>query len=189
MKSQVQWKTYWEHELKPSDHAELAEYFRTLYGEANAWAFEGNRSFALGGARPEFRIIGYDDKGVAAHTGVLRRFLRVGTVDQLVADCGLLGVRPDLQRSRVSYDLLVAVRSAVMELKVPFAFGAMREELRRLVLRANATILPDVQVRATSQWDPAEMVIEDHFVYIDPIMQPVEEWPPGKLIDRNGPPL
>ncbi|MEH0573035.1 hypothetical protein QBA54_00570 [Streptomyces sp. B21-108] len=49
--------------------------------------------------------------------------------------------------------------------------------------------MPDVQVRATSQWDPAEMVIEDHFVYIDPIMQPVEEWPPGEPIDRNRPPL
>src|SRR5919109_2258623 len=106
MSSQVRWKLCWESALELSDHAELAEFFRETYGPTgafNAKPFEGAHSWA--GARPELRLIGYDDRGVAAHLGLLRRFIRVGEIDLLVGELGLWGVRPDLEGFGLNYSL------------------------------------------------------------------------------------
>ncbi len=152
MKTHIRWKTYWEHELVPGDQAELAEFFRNTYGAVGAWNtkhFEGSRSWA--GARPELRIVGYDECGVVAHFGVLRHFIRFGTVDQLVAEVGLYAVRPDLQQSGVGYHVgLNVLYLTLLDLKVPFGFGTVRDELREHVERTGrATIVSGVQVRST----------------------------------------
>nr|CAH04364.1 hypothetical protein [Ensifer sp. BR816] len=108
MCSEVRWKLCWENELQVADHVELAEFFRKTYGptgEFNAKPFEGSRSWA--GARPELRAIAHDSYGVAAHMGVLRRFIKVGAVDLLVAELGLYGVRPELERLGIGHSIRV----------------------------------------------------------------------------------
>ncbi|MGY3116476.1 hypothetical protein ACVWXQ_000411 [Bradyrhizobium sp. S3.14.4] len=104
----VRWRLCWENELQIADHIELSDFFRKTYGptgEFNAKPFEGHRSWA--GARPEIRAIGYDDRGVAIHIGALRRFIKVGEVDLLVAELGLYGVRPDLEGLGISHSIRV----------------------------------------------------------------------------------
>ncbi len=193
MKTQIQWKTYWENQLEPGDHAELAEFFRNTYGAVGAWNvkhFKGSRSWA--GARPELRIIGHDERGVAAHFGVLRRFIRLGTIDQLVAEVGLYAVRPDLQRSGIGYQSGINVMiPTLLDLKVPFGFGTVRQELREHVEKASAAlmIVSGVRVRSTNLWDKSKTCVEDLLVLVIPLERAVDEWPAGELIDRNGPEL
>ncbi len=132
---EVRWKLCWENELQRADHIELAEFFQKTYGptgEFNAKHFEGSRSWA--GARPELRAIAYDSSGVAAHMGVLRRFIKVGALDLLVAELGLYGVRPDLERLGIGYSIQVLLPT-LKELDVPFAFGTVRHALQRHVER------------------------------------------------------
>ncbi|WP_276576904.1 NodA family N-acyltransferase [Bradyrhizobium sp. 200] len=197
MRSQVQWRVCWENELRLADHIELSEFFRETYGptgEFNANPFEGGRSWA--GARPEVRVIGYDTRGVAAHIGALRRFIKVGEVDLLVAELGLYGVRPDLEGLGISHSMRV-MYPVLQQLGVPFGFGAVRhvlkEHLTRLLERPGlATVLSGVRVRSTlpdvyPNLSPTRT--EDVLVVVLPIGRPISEWPTGTLIDRNGPEL
>ncbi|MDA9527234.1 NodA family N-acyltransferase [Bradyrhizobium sp. CCBAU 25338] len=196
-RAQVQWSRRWESELQLSDHAELAEFFRKSYGPTgsfNAQPFEGNRSWA--GARPELRVIGYDALGVAAHIGLLRRFINVGGADLLVAELGLYAVRPDLEGHGISHAMRV-MYPALQELGVPFAFGAVRsaleKHLTRLVERQGlATLMRGIRVRSTlpdvyPNLSPTR--IEDVIVVVFPVGRSISEWPAGTVIDRNGPEL
>jgi len=194
----LHWKTYWENELRPDDHAQLAEFFRVVYGaenRSNARIFEGNRSWA--GARPELRIIGYDARGVAAHYGVLRRFIRLGTVDQFVAEVGLYAVRSDLEGSGISrHAAMNVVYPTLRMLKVPFGFGTVRHELRRHLERmgrhGHGRVLSGMRVRSTAPqvaFETPQMRVEDVLVAVIPIECSMDDWPAGTLIDRNGPEL
>ncbi|AFT90557.1 MULTISPECIES: NodA family N-acyltransferase [Paraburkholderia] len=196
MSSKVQWRLCWENELDLSDHVELARFFRTTYGPTgafNAKPFEGGRSWA--GARPELRAIAYDSKGVAAHMGSLRRFIKVGSVDVLVAELGLYGVRPDLEGFGIGHSIR-AMYPVLQELRVPFAFGTVRHALKnhfaRLFRNGMGTILHGVHVRSTLpnvHLDLPPTRIEDVLAVILPIGSPLSEWPDGAAIERNGPEL
>ncbi|WP_085984603.1 NodA family N-acyltransferase [Methylobacterium sp. WSM2598] len=194
---QVRWRLCWESELDLADHAELAEFLRNAYnpsGAYNAKPFEGGRSWA--GARPELRAIGYDSKGVAAHIAALRRFIKIGMVDLLVVELGLYAVRLDLQGLRVSYSML-ELYPALKNLGVPFGFGtvrpALQKHLTRLLGKAGlAATVSGVRVRSTLRDMSLDMPptrVEDLLILIFPIQLPVSHWPPGTLIDRNGPEL
>nr|CDY73162.1 N-acyltransferase [Bradyrhizobium sp. ARR759] len=191
---QVRWSRHWENDLQLADHVELAEFFRSSYGptgEFNAQPFEGNRSWA--GARPELRIIGRDERGVAAHVGLLRRFIRVGEVDLLVAEFGLYAVRPDLEGLGISHSMRV-MYPLLHELGVPFGFGTVRPALEkhftRLLKRQGlATLLSGIRVRSTRREVYSELApacIEDVIVLVFPVKQSISEWPAGTTIDRNG---
>nr|CAJ41231.1 NodA protein [Bradyrhizobium sp. aeky10] len=195
--SQVQWSLRWENELRLADHAELADFFRKSYGPTgafNALSFEGNRSWA--GARPEVRAIGYDAHGVAAHIGLLRRFIKIGGVDLLVAELGLYAVRPDLEGLGISHSMRV-MYPALQKFDVPFGFGTVRpaleKHLTRLVGRQGlATLMSGIRVRSTHpdvypNLPPVR--IEDVLVVVFPLGRPISEWPAGTIIDRNGPEL
>ena len=196
MRSDVQWKLCWENELQLADHAELSDFFRKSYGRTgafNAKPFEGGRSWA--GARPELRIIGYDADGVAAHIGILRRFIKVGEVDLLVAELGLYGVRRDLEGLGISFSMST-VYPVLQQLKVPFVFGtvrhAMRNHVERFCRSGLATIMSGVGVRSTRadvHPDLPPTRVEDVIVMVVPIGRSMSEWPSGTLIDRNGPEL
>lgn len=196
MRSDVRWRLCWENELQLADHAELSDFFRKSYGRNgafNAKPFEGGRSWA--GARPEFRAIGYDAHGVAAHIGILRRFIKVGEVDQLVAELGLYAVRPDLEGFGISFSLSV-VFPVLQQLGVPFVFGtvrhAMRNHIERFCRGGLATIVSGVRVRSTLadvHPDLPPTRAEDVLVFVMPIGRSMDEWPSGTLIDRNGPEL
>ncbi|WP_027144861.1 NodA family N-acyltransferase [Mesorhizobium sp. WSM3626] len=196
MSSEVRWKVCWESELELSDHKELAEFFRTIFartGSFNAKPFESYRSWA--GARPELRAIAYDSRGVAAHMGALRRFIRVGDEDLLVAELGLYGVRHDLERLGISHSIRV-MYPTLQQLGVPFAFGtvrhAMRSHLERWCRGGLATMKSGMRVRSTLRDVFAELPptrVEDALVVVVPVARQIDEWPSGTLIDRNGPEL
>ncbi|TIX86451.1 MAG: NodA family N-acyltransferase [Mesorhizobium sp.] len=196
MRPNVEWKLCWENELQLADHVELSDFFRKTYGRTgafNAEPFEGGRSWA--GARPEARAIGYDAQGVAAHIGMLRRFIRVGEVDLVVAELGLYAVRPDLEGLGISFSMRVAY-PVLHQLGVPFAFGTVRHALRNHVERfcraGLANIVSGVRVRSTRpdvHPDLPPTRLEDVLVLVSPIGRSMDEWPSGTLIDRNGPEL
>ncbi|MEI9424262.1 NodA family N-acyltransferase [Mesorhizobium sp. Cs1299R1N1] len=193
---QLRWRLCWENELSLDDHIELAEFFRKTYGPTgifHAKPFDGSKSWA--GARPELRAIGYDSNGVAAHIGLLRRFIRIGAVDLLVGELGLYGVRPDLEGLWIAHSVRV-MHPVLQELKVPFAFGAVRPALRHHIARFSrnglATIMPGIRVRSTlprALLDKPPTRTEDVVLIVLPIAQPISEWPAGTIIDRNGPEL
>ncbi|WP_244627583.1 NodA family N-acyltransferase [Microvirga tunisiensis] len=186
----------WENELQLADHVELAEFFRKTFGPTgafNAKPFEGSRSWA--GARPELRAIGYDPRGVAAHLGLLRRFIKVGAVDVLVAELGLYGVRPDLEGLGIGHSIR-ALHPVLQELGVPFGFGTVRHALQNHVARFSrhglATIVSGVCVRSTlpdARLDKPSTRIEDVLIVVLPIGRSMCDWPSGTVIDWNGPEL
>ncbi|WP_445222734.1 NodA family N-acyltransferase (plasmid) [Bradyrhizobium sp. Pa8] len=194
----VQWRLRWENELTLADHSELSDFLRKTYGPTgafNAARFDGARSWA--GARPELRAIAYDDRGIAAHIGALRRFIKVGKSDLLVAELGLYGVRPDLEGLGISHSIR-AMYPALRELDVPFGFGSIRPALQKHITRllgrqAVASILIGVRLRSTHPDVylnlPPTRVDEDVLVLVLPVSRPLGEWPAGTLIDRNGPEL
>ncbi|WEX91490.1 NodA family N-acyltransferase (plasmid) [Sinorhizobium garamanticum] len=196
MSSDVQWKLCWENELERSDHSELNEFFNKTYGPTGAFhtkPFEGGRSWA--GARPERRAIGYDSRGIASHMGLLRRFIKVGETDLAVAELGLYGVRPDLERMGIGHSVS-ALFPTLQELGVPFAFGTVRHAMRSHVERYARTgmlsVLTGVSVRSTlpdfHPYMPPTRT-EDLLVLVIPIGRTMSEWPSGTLIERNGPEL
>ncbi|RDJ02008.1 NodA family N-acyltransferase [Rhizobium grahamii] len=196
MGSQVDWKLRWENELDLADHVELADFFRQTYGPTgtfNAKPFVDARSWA--GARPELRAIGYDANGVAAHMGLLRRFIRVGSTDVLVAELGLYGVRRDLEGLGISHSIH-AVMPVLQQLAVPFAFGTVRPQLHKHIERFSryspVTIIENIRVRSTlreARVDKAPVRLEDPLVIVLPIGKLMSDWPAGNTIDRNGPEL
>ncbi|MBQ0819357.1 MULTISPECIES: NodA family N-acyltransferase [Microvirga] len=196
MPPDVRWKLCWESELQVEDHSALSAFFRDTYGPTgafNAQPFEGGRSWA--GARPEMRVIGYDSRGIAAHMGLLRRFIKVGAVDLLVGELGLWGVRADLEGLGLSHSMFT-MYPELKRLGVPFGFGTVRYALHRHVERlcrgGIATVLPGVLVRSTQAEvypDLETTRLEDPLVVVFPIACSMDEWPSGTLIDRNGPEL
>nr|CAJ41201.1 NodA protein [Bradyrhizobium sp. FTA6]CAJ41273.1 NodA protein [Bradyrhizobium sp. Ppau3-41] len=197
MRPQAQWRVRWESELCPTDHVELSEFFRMSYGPTgafNAQPFEGNRSWA--GARPEVRLIGYDDRGIAAHVGLLRRFIKVGDVDLLVCELGLYAVRPDLEGRGISHSMRVMF-PVLHQLGVPFGFGTVRPALQKHITRmlgrpGLATLIPGIHVQSTHpdvylNLPPTR--IDDALVLVLPVGRSMSEWPTGATIDRNGPEL
>ncbi|MGY4473495.1 NodA family N-acyltransferase [Bradyrhizobium sp. USDA 3364] len=196
-RTQVHWSVRWESELRLTEHAELAEFFRKSYGPTgafNAQPFEGNRSWA--GARPEVRVIGRDAHGVAAHVGLLRRFIKIGAVDLLVAELGLYAVRPDLEGLGISHAMRV-MYPKLHELGVPFGFGTVRpaleKHLTRLVQRQGlATLMSGLRVRSTHPDvypNLSPIRIDEVIVVVFPVQSAISEWPAGAMIDRNGPEL
>ncbi|AMX98837.1 NodA family N-acyltransferase [Mesorhizobium ciceri] len=197
MRSDVQWRLCWENELRVSDHLELSEFFRNTYeptGAFNGKQFAGGRSWA--GARPEVRAIGTDVHGIAAHLGLLRRYIKVDEADLLVAELGLYGVRRDLEGLGIAHSIS-AMYPVLQQLGVPFAFGTVRQALRnhvgRFCRKGLGNILTGVRVRSTLPDVypdlPPTRVDDDILVMVLPIGRPMSEWPVGTLIDRNGPEL
>nr|WP_084540113.1 NodA family N-acyltransferase [Azorhizobium doebereinerae] len=190
------WSLRWESDLDLTDHSNLAEFFRRVYGptgSANALPFEGVRSWA--GARPELRAIAYDASGVAAHMGVLRRFIRVGEVDLLVAELGLYGVRRDLEGLGIGHSV-AALTPTLHKLGVPFAFGTFRPELKahfqRFCRGGAGELLENMKIKSTLAnvypgYQPTR--VEDVLVVVLPIRASIEEWPSSQMMNRNGPEL
>nr|Q53252.1 RecName: Full=Nodulation protein A [Rhizobium tropici]CAA67137.1 nodA [Rhizobium leucaenae USDA 9039] len=196
MRSKVRWRLCWENELELAEHIELADFFRMTYGPTgpfNAKPFEGSRSWA--GARPELRLIAYDANGVAAHLGLLRRFIKIGAIDQLVGELGLYGVRPDLEGLGIGHSVH-AMLPVFGELAVPFAFGTVRPALQKHIERFGrygpVTILSGIRVSSTlpeARLDKPPTRIDDALVIVLPIGRSISDWPAGTVIDRNGPEL
>ncbi|WP_043879623.1 NodA family N-acyltransferase [Azorhizobium caulinodans] len=196
MISKVTWRVAWESDLTNGDHAELSDFFKSVYGATgafNALPFAGGRSWA--GARPELRGIAYDESGVAAHMGVLRRFIKVGGEQIAVAELGLYGVRRDLEGLGIGHSTL-AMLPVLKALGVPFAFGCFRNELRihfqRFCRNGKGAIVDNVNIKSTQPDiypDLPPTKIEKKAAVILPLTETLDRWPEGVDIERNGPEL
>ncbi len=113
------WRTVRETDLTASDHAALA----TLLARAFPSTDMRGRSWCS--ERPELRLIGTDDDdggAPVAHLAVLRRFVRVGETEVLVADTGLVAVDPSRQGTGLGLALLAEGARVFADLAVPFGF-------------------------------------------------------------------
>lgn len=184
----IEWITAWEKDLSPEVHDELAAFLRMTFngiGTPEAELFAGRRSWA--GARPELRVYGRNASGaIVAHIGVLRRYVLIGDVSQLVAEGGLVAVHPDLQRTGVGTELASPVRAALRRLKVPFAFGTCSEDVVPFYLALGAHRLEGVRVRTLDSCEPWCLRLRDLPVLITPLEAGLEQWPAGDVLDRNG---
>ncbi|TGO05694.1 GNAT family N-acetyltransferase [Serinibacter arcticus] len=111
------WRTVRETDLTAADHTALAGLLARAFPETDlrgrSWCSE----------RPELRLVGTDDDGApAAHLAVLRRFVRVGTAEVLVADTGLVAVDPSRQGTGLGLALLTEAARVLAGLGVPFGF-------------------------------------------------------------------
>jgi len=112
------WRTVRETDLTAADHTGLATLLARAFPETDlrgrSWCSE----------RPELRLIGTaDDDGdevPVAHLAVLRRFVRVGEAEVLVADTGLVAVDPDRQGRGLGLALLAEATRVLTGLGVPF---------------------------------------------------------------------
>jgi nodulation protein A len=117
-----------------------------------------------------------------AHLAVLRRFLQIGDVAQLVGDVGLVAVDPELQGSGVGADLLTRCRTTLHELDVPFGYLTTGPRVAGFYEAGGWMVIPG----------PTRMVLADGRVQVHPdvsmvlpVHRPIGEWPAGQ-VDRNG---
>lgn len=110
------WRTVRETDLTAADHTGLATLLARAFPETDlrgrSWCSE----------RPELRLIGTEAGAPVAHLAVLRRFVRVGATEVLVADTGLVAVDPDRQGRGLGLALLGEATRVIAGLGVPFGF-------------------------------------------------------------------
>jgi len=125
--------------------------------------------------------------GFHAHVGVLRRYLAIAGRHQLVADLGLMAVRPDLQRTGIGSSLLAGLHKTLIDLGIPFGFLGCRPELIPFYGGNGWCRLPgDVKVRYLDNRDPWKLVTLAEPLFVLPVSAPLSAWPESALIDRNG---
>jgi nodulation protein A len=173
------WAEAWEDDLVDAEHAALGALLaacfprsRTHFGPGRSWS----------SARPELRLVAVVDGRPVAHLGVLRRFLQVGGVAQLVGDVGLVAVDPSVQRRRVGAALLERCRATLDGLGLPFGYLTCREQVARFYESGGWVRVPG----------PTRMVRADGRVQVyggvsmvRPVRRGIDEWPRGR-VDRNG---
>ncbi|GMA30280.1 GNAT family N-acetyltransferase [Litorihabitans aurantiacus] len=120
----IAWHAVRETDLSTEEHTGLAALLARAFPDTDmcgrSWCSE----------RPELRLIGTDagsdepdDTATpVAHLAVLRRFVRVGETDVLVADTGLVAVDPDRQGRGIGAQLLAEAAQVLGGLGVPHGF-------------------------------------------------------------------
>jgi nodulation protein A len=184
----MRWELRWEGSLSAAEHEKMADLLGLALGQvrpADADIFVAGRSWA--GARPEFRLLAHDEVGIAAHIGVLRRYLRIGATDVAVADLGLFAVRPDSQRRKLGSELLAELQQVLLELGVPFGFLNCRPDLINFYSRNGWQLLPaEVCLRQVHPGDPLQLLTIGGPAFFLPVTASLDSWPAGEVIDRNG---
>jgi nodulation protein A len=179
------WEIRREGELGPEDHGRLAAMLRASFPTYVA-AFPDRRSWS--GARPEARVVAYDDSGVAAHAGILRRFIQVvgpqAATEQVVGVVGLVAVRPDLQGTGVGRQLGVHITGALRELAVPFGLLGCRAEVIGFYKSVGWHELPPTRsVYCPLDVDDSSRTIEDGENWmVLPVLEDLGHWPAGDLL-------
>ncbi|MEV0650438.1 hypothetical protein AB0I28_34790 [Phytomonospora sp. NPDC050363] len=178
----LHWCARREGELLPHDHTALATMLDGVYPEYPG-RFTGTRSWL--GARPEARVIGGDDSGIAAHAGVVRRFIQAGSegerVDQLVAVVGLVGVRADLAGGGHGRELMARTAALLGELAVPFGLLLCAPRLSGFYTACGWHPRPGVSsTLAFDPWNPAVERIEVPAMVL-PVRAALADWPGGDL--------
>ncbi|WEO77033.1 GNAT family N-acetyltransferase [Cryobacterium sp. SO2] len=178
----IEWTLCWEADLSAEHHTALAALFARYYPNDHA-TFTGARSWM--GARPEARVIGFDDGRPVAHLGFVRRMLRLESGgSQLVGDVGLVGVDPDYQGTGLGRRLLAEAAAALGSQGLPFGFltcapavvgfyatGGWQQALGQV------TRMIDTELRPETYTGPALVL---------PVTAPFSAWPTGQTIIRDG---
>jgi nodulation protein A len=176
----ISWSETWEDDVTPDEHAALAVLFARCFPYSRT-PFTGFRSWSSG--RPELRLIGRDGPRIVAHLGILRRFVRAGEASLLLGDVGLVAADPSVQGNGVGAELLARAATTLRGLGMPFGFLTCGEAVAAFYERGGWVRVPNPtrMVRADGQvqvYDGASMVL--------PVCSPMEDWPEGEKIDRNG---
>lgn len=179
----LDWSLTWEDEVSDDEHIALARLFARAYPHSAA-TFTGARSWS--GARPELRIVGRLDGRPVAHLGVLRRFLHVPALDRslLVGDVGLAAVDPDHHRRGIGTVLLQRAAATLHALDLPFGFMTPGHWVVPFY-RSGGWSLIDGQT--TRMIGPDQRVEDfDGPAMVLPVRAPLDDWPVGCRVDRNG---
>lgn len=178
----IAWSPAWEDDVGDDEHAALARLFARCYPRSRT-PFTGARSWSS--ARPELRIVGRAGGRPVAHLGILRRFLRIAERDasQLVGDVGLVAVDPDLQGRGIGAELLARAAAVLRALELPFGFLTCGEHVAPFYAAAGWARVsnPTRMIRADGRvqvYGGASMVL--------PVHAPLDAWPAGGTVDRNG---
>jgi nodulation protein A len=186
----VSWTVWREGELDPDEHGRIASMLRAAF-PAYVRSFPGRRSWS--GARPELRVVAHDRAGVAAHAGVLRRFIQVTDGDraseQLVAVVGLVAVRPDLQGSGVGKQLGFRVTDSLRDLAVPFGLLGCRDEVAGYYRSVGWHALPPTRsvYCPLDIHDPSRVVEDSEGWMVLPVAEALTRWPAGDLLWNGAP--
>ena len=176
----TEWRTCWELDLTPADHAQLATLVARCF-PGMAARVAGGRSWAA--QRPELRVIGYADGVPVAHLGVLRRVVRVGGVDVLVGDVGLVGTDPDRRGQGLGRALLDRARARLLELGLPFGWLTCGPGVVGFYRAAGWQQLAGRVTRMIDR-EGAPRLFPDPAMLL-PLHAPAADWPAGD-IDCNG---
>ena len=180
--NEIDWRVRWEADLESAEHELLTEMLARAY-PAHASLFTGGHSWS--GARPEFRVVGYSGAQPVAHLGVLRRYLRLPTLDDdiLVADVGLVAVAPSEQKRGLGRQLLVHTAEILAELGTSYGFLTCRAEVVPFYETGGWQL---INGQRTSMIDNANAVeIYEGPTMVLPVQSAIEAWP-RTLVQRNG---
>ena len=182
--SSVQWSHPWENDLTLVDHADLSLLLQLAFPWTSDY-FTGSRSWACN--RPERRVIARAAGQAVGHAGILRRFLRIDGVDQLVGEVGLLAVHPDWEPSDLSYRLATQVGAALAELRVPFGFFNSNSDVATFYTGVGWKALPpETMTRTPTVHSPFEASLIGSLAVVLPVTATIDRWPAGDVIDRHG---
>ena len=178
----LHWSSTWEDDVADDEHRVLAALFARCFPRSRT-AFTGTRSWSSG--RPELRVVGRLDGRAVAHVGVLRRFLRVAerSASVLVGDVGLVAVDPDVQGRGFGAQLLGRTASTLHDLELPFGYLTCGDHVAPFYATAGwmrvdgGTRMVGVDGRV-KVYGGVSMVL--------PVHAPLQEWPAGCLVDRDG---
>ena len=169
----------WEDDVSDLEHDALGALLARCFPRSRA-PFGPGRSWAS--ARPELRLVASAGDRSVAHLAVLRRFLQIGDVAQVVGDVGLVAVDPELQGAGVGAALLARCRTTLQGLGLPFGYLTTGPRVAGFYETGRWVAIPG----------PTRMVRADGRVQVYggvsmvlPVGRGIEEWPAGR-VDRKG---
>ncbi len=181
--TRIRWRQVWEARLTARDHDDLRPLLASVFPRHASSGVYRKHSWASG--RPDLRLVGYAGDEPVAHVAVAPRLVLVGGRPLLVADTGMVGVRPSHRGTGLGLELLARHADLVRGLELPFAFLTCTPPTASFYRRAGWHRLPD-DVRVTQlpaagttaeTGRPAAMVL--------PALRPLDAWPAGD-VTRNG---
>jgi nodulation protein A len=133
-------------------------------------------------------ILARTSAGIVGHWGFRRHFVKVGGVDQLVAEAGLWAIHPDMQHVGIGPASLQETNRLLTELAVPFGFTNCAPDRVRHHLAAGWRLVEGVPTRLCPPGRPRGSVTMKYPAVVLPVAARFEDWPAGG-IDLNGPEL
>ncbi|MFJ4677347.1 GNAT family N-acetyltransferase [Kitasatospora sp. NPDC088783] len=179
----VTWELTPENDVPPELHHQMNALLRESFPYTTE-QFRDGRSWA--GARPERRLIGRIDGRPVAHTGLLRRFLRVGGTDQLVGEVGLVAVHPALQGTGVGREMADRTQAALAALRIPFGYLNCHTSVLGYYLSVGWTALDGTDTRHYEPDDELTALVTTARPMVLPVTAALTAWPAGTRIERDG---